>query len=258
MALIHASDLHVELSGKPILKDVSLQMEQGKWNGLLGPNGSGKTTLLRAIAGLIPYRGSLTLNERQVSDWPRRDMAKRVAFVRQTHAISFDFTVLDLVLLGRAPHKSLLSVYDTADTDRALRALDQLDLSGFEQRSFHSLSGGEQQRVFLAQALVQEADLLILDEPTTYLDVHHQFEFMEYVQSLVAQGKTVIGAVHDLEMAARFADHLHVLDHGRLRASGSPEDVLTGELLASVFRMDASVDVPSSGPMRITYARPLP
>lgn len=258
MALIEASDLHVALSGKPILHGLGFELEQGKWNGLLGPNGSGKTTLLRAIAGLIPYQGTLKFDGRAISEWPRKEMARRVAFVRQTHAISFDFRVIDLVLLGRAPHKSLLSVYTDEDSDRAMSALTQLDLSGFEDRSFHSLSGGEQQRVFLAQALVQEADLLILDEPTTYLDVHHQFEFMEYVQSLVHEGRTVIGAVHDLEMAARFADHVQVLDRGRLTASGSPAEVMTPALLADVFRMQAKVHTTSDQLLRIAYERTLP
>lgn len=257
MALIRASGLNVSLSGKAILTGVDFSLASGQWNGLLGPNGSGKTTLLRAIAGLIPYEGSLELEGKEVQDWMRRSMAKRVAFVRQTHAISFDFRVLDLVLLGRAPHKSLLSVYDHADEKRASDALSRLDLEGFEDRSFHSLSGGEQQRVFLAQALVQEADLLILDEPTTYLDVHHQFEFMEHVRTLVDAGKTVIGAIHDLELAARFADHLIVMDKGRLVGSGSPESVLTSDMLARVFRMQATVIRETEGPLRIDYARPL-
>lgn len=258
MALIHAAGLQVALSGKSILKGLDFSLEAGRWNGLLGPNGSGKTTLLRTIAGLIPYAGSVALHDKEISAWTRRDMARRVAFVRQTHAISFDFRVIDLVLLGRAPHKSLLSVYDHADERQASDALGRLDLDGFEERSFHSLSGGEQQRVFLAQALVQEADLLILDEPTTYLDVHHQFEFMEHVRTLVDAGKTVIGAVHDLEMAARFADHLLIMDQGELVGSGQPAQVLTADLLARVFRMEASVVLNDEGPLRIDYARPLP
>ncbi|MGA0255065.1 MAG: ABC transporter ATP-binding protein, partial [Rhodothermales bacterium] len=185
-------------------------------------------------------------------------MARRVAMVRQTHAISFDFNVIDLVLLGRAPHKPLLSVYNQNDSAMASTALQQLDLKGFEQRSFHSLSGGEQQRVFLAQALVQEADLLILDEPTTYLDVHHQFEFMEQVRSLVDAGKTVFGAMHDLEMAARFADQLFVMHGGKMVRHGAPNQVLTADLLASVFRMEATVAGSGDTPIRIAYRRSLP
>jgi iron complex transport system ATP-binding protein len=256
--LVSASDLHVSMDGSTILRALDFDLEAGQWHGLLGPNGSGKTTLLRALAGLIPYTGSLQFEGKEVSVWSRRAMARRVAMVRQTHAISFDFNVIDLVLLGRAPHKPLLSVYNQNDSAMASTALQQLDLKGFEQRSFHSLSGGEQQRVFLAQALVQEADLLILDEPTTYLDVHHQFEFMEQVRSLVDAGKTVFGAMHDLEMAARFADQLFVMHGGKMVRHGAPDQVLTADLLASVFRMEATVAGSGDSPVRIAYTRSLP
>ena len=258
MSLIHASGLRVAIGGMPILEDISFSVEPGTWTGLLGPNGSGKTTLLRAISGLLEFEGSLSLDGRPVATWTRRALAQRLAFVRQSHAIAFDFRVLDLVLLGRAPHKSLLSVYNHEDEQHALDALHRVDLDGLAERSFHSLSGGEQQRVFLAQALVQKADILILDEPTTYLDVHHQYEFLGHVLTLVDAGKTVIGAFHDLELAARFSDNLLVLDRGRLAAQGSPEKVLTRDLLAQVFRMEADVATTPAGQLRIAFAAPLP
>ena len=258
MSLIHASGLRVAIGGTPILEDISFSVEPGTWTGLLGPNGSGKTTLLRAISGLLEFEGSLSLDGRPVATWTRRALAQRLAFVRQSHAIAFDFRVLDLVLLGRAPHKSLLSVYNHEDEQHALDALHRVDLDGLAERSFHSLSGGEQQRVFLAQALVQKADILILDEPTTYLDVHHQYEFLGHVRTLVDAGKTVIGAFHDLELAARFSDNLLVLDRGRLAAQGSPEKVLTRDLLAQVFRMEADVATTPAGQLRIAFAAPLP
>lgn len=258
MSLIHAFGLRVAIGGTPILEDISFSVEPGTWTGLLGPNGSGKTTLLRAISGLLEFEGSLSLDGRPVATWTRRALAQRLAFVRQSHAIAFDFRVLDLVLLGRAPHKSLLSVYNHEDEQHALDALHRVDLDGLAERSFHSLSGGEQQRVFLAQALVQKADILILDEPTTYLDVHHQYEFLGHVLTLVDAGKTVIGAFHDLELAARFSDNLLVLDRGRLAAQGSPEKVLTRDLLAQVFRMEADVATTPAGQLRIAFAAPLP
>lgn len=257
MALIHASGLDVAFGDKAILHGLDFEIENGQWTALLGPNGSGKTTLLRAISGLIPFSGTLKLDGKDISAWSHRALARRVAFVRQTHTISFDFRVMDLVLLGRSPHKSMLSVYNHSDEQLASEALQRLDLTGFEQRSFHSLSGGEQQRVFLAQALVQEADLLILDEPTTFLDVHHQFEFLEHVRTMVEAGTTVIGAIHDLELAARFADRVMVLDRGHLKDSGAPAEVLTAELLASVFRMEARVESHADRFVRIDYARPL-
>jgi iron complex transport system ATP-binding protein len=256
--LIEASGLRVALGGTPILEDMSFTVEPGTWTGLLGPNGSGKTTLLRTIAGLLEYAGTLHLDGKPVSGWTRRALAQRLAFVRQSHAIAFDFRVLDLVLLGRAPHKSLLSVYNHEDEEHAQDALRRVDLEGLAERSFQSLSGGEQQRVFLAQALVQEADILILDEPTTYLDVHHQYEFLGHVRTLVDAGKTVIGAFHDLELAARFSDGLLVLERGRLAATGTPEAVLTRELLARVFRMEADVSATEQGHLRIAFAAPLP
>ncbi|MDA0377865.1 MAG: ABC transporter ATP-binding protein [Bacteroidetes bacterium] len=258
MSLIEASRLRVTLGGSLILDDISFTVQPGTWRGLLGPNGSGKTTLLRCVAGLLEHTGSLLMEGRPVASWTRRALARRLAFVRQSNAIAFDFRVLDLVLLGRAPHKSLLSVYDHEDEHHALDALRRVDLDGLAERSFHSLSGGEQQRVFLAQALVQEADILILDEPTTYLDVHHQYEFLGHVRTLVDAGKTVIGAFHDLELAARYSDRLLVLDRGRMAAEGTPGEVLTKDLLAGVFRMDAEVGTAPDGHLRIAFAAPLP
>jgi len=255
--LLQAAHLSVRLADKDILSDVACSIEAGTWTGLLGPNGSGKTTLLRTMAGLLDYEGQLTLNGREVSAFGARSMASRVAFVRQSRSLAFDFRVMDLVLLGRSPHKSMISSYDHNDEDRALNALEKVDLSGFEKRSFHSLSGGEQQRVFLAQALVQEAEVLILDEPTTYLDVHHQYEFMEHVRSLVDSGCTVIGAFHDLELSSRFADQLVILHQGRSVAAGRPSDVLTPDLLESVFRMKGTVRTDGDSGLRIAYERPI-
>lgn len=264
-----SSGLTVELGKKEILHGLEFQVESGQWIGLLGPNGAGKTTLLRAMAGLLEYHGSLKLLEREIRDYRPRERAKRLALVRQTHALAFDFRVDELVLLGRSPHKSLLSVYDNSDLDRVSVALSLVDLKGFRERVMSSLSGGEQQRVFLAQALVQEADILLLDEPTTHLDVHHQYEFLYRVQEFVSEGKTVVGAFHDLELAARFSTHLLVLHHGNLVASGQPERILNESLIADVFEMDAAVlsgetAVDSStgsssetATLRIMYRRPL-
>jgi len=257
MSLLSASGLGVSLSGTQILSDLDFTISEGTWTGVLGPNGSGKTTLLRAIAGLIEYSGGLRFRDQEVSEWTSRGLARQLAFVRQSRSLAFDFKVRELVLLGRSPHKTMLSSYDRHDDRHVEDALDLVDLTGFEDRSYASLSGGEQQRVYLAQALVQEADVLILDEPTTYLDVHHQYEFMQHVQGLVGSGKTVIGAFHDLEMASRFSDDLLVLKNGRVTASGPPGEVLTSELLASVFRMQARVETDEASSLRIYYANPI-
>lgn len=269
MSTYSSLGLTVELGGTQILHGLDFNVESGQWIGLLGPNGAGKTTLLRALAGLIEYRGSLKLLDREIRDYRPRERAKRLALVRQTHSLAFDFRVDELVLLGRSPHKSLLSVYEKSDLDRVSEALSLVDLEGFTERNMSSLSGGERQRVFLAQALVQEADILLLDEPTTHLDVHHQHEFLNRVHEFVSEGKTVIGAFHDLELAARFADHLFVLHMGKLVASGQPKKILNESLIADVFQMDASVswdgdDAVARGAssshrarLRIMYRRPL-
>ena len=221
--------------------------------GLIGPNGSGKTTLLRAMGGLLPYTGSLAFQGRQVRDWRPRPLARRLAFVRQATPISFDFTVREIVLLGRSPHKSFLERDTGTDHSMVERALDRVDLAGFADRSIQSLSGGERRRAFLAQALVQEADLLMLDEPTTHLDVHHQFRFLHLVREIVEAGRTTIVVFHDIELAARFSDILLVLRDGKLVASGKPSDILTPQLMAAVFRMRCSI-APTS---QISYIEPL-
>jgi iron complex transport system ATP-binding protein len=252
-AAVDVRDVSVDLAGSRILHDISFDCARGRWIAVIGPNGSGKTTLLRAVGGLVPYDGHILVDDRDVDEWTPRALARRLAFVRQSHPLSFDFSVQDLVLLGRSPHKSFLSTYDPEDYQRVRDALRLVDLEDFQLRAYDSLSGGEQQRVFLAQALVQEAGILLLDEPTTYLDVHHQFEFMEHVHSLVREGMTVIGAIHDLELAARYADAVIVLDRGRKVADGTPETVLTADVIESVFRMRARIDAAPETPLRIHY-----
>lgn len=245
------------LDGHQILKDVSFDVSAGDWIGLLGPNGSGKTTLLRALGGHLPFEGRIELMGRPLDDWGIQERARCLAFVRQAPSLTFDFTVEDLVLLGRAPHRGWLDSYQRSDRERVREALSQVDLEGFSSRSVLSLSGGEMQRVFLAQALVQEADLLLLDEPTAHLDVHYQFSFMERVEAQVTEGRTVLAVFHDLELAARYADRLLVLDEGELWAQGPPASVLTADCIAEVFGMRARIEHPPNGAFRIDYLGPV-
>jgi iron complex transport system ATP-binding protein len=248
----------VSLDDSEILHALSFSMGRGRFIGMLGPNGSGKTTLLRTLAGLIPYRGLLRFVDRPVVEWRPRDLARKLAFVRQSASLSFDFSVSELILLGRSPHKSWLGDYSKSDRGRMNEALEMVDLAGFQDRSALSLSGGEMQRVFLAQAFVQEAEVLLLDEPTAHLDVQYQFEFMDLVVVQVRRGHTVVAVFHDLEMAARYADSVLVLLDGNLVAAGSPREVLSEDLIAGVFRMEARLDVCEGEPMRIRYLSALP
>ena len=248
----------MDLGGAPVVREISFAVEAGRCTALLGPNGSGKTTLLRAIGGVLSYDGQLTLDGREVRDWPPRALARRVAFVRQAPALSFDLRVEDLVALGRAPHKDLLESRTDADRKRVHEALEAVELDGFADRSARTLSGGERGRAFLAQALAQEAGLLLLDEPTAHLDIRHQHAFFERVRRLTrTEGRAALLAAHDLERAARYADRLLVLrPDGHLAAAGPPNDVLTRALIAEVFRMDARVERPAEGPLRIRYCGP--
>jgi iron complex transport system ATP-binding protein len=240
-AQIVATGLGVRLAGRPIVVDASFEVPRGAWCALVGPNGSGKTTLLRAIAGLLPYAGELILDGRQVHSWRAQDLARQLAFVRQSAVFSFDLSVGDLVLLGRSPHKRLLEPWKEQDRVLVREAIEKVGLAGMEKRSIMSLSGGERQRALLAQAMVQATPVLLLDEPTNHLDVYHQFEFLERVALLVSGGKTVVSAFHDLSLALRHADYLLVMHAGRLVAHGRPAEVLTPDLIRDVFRMTARV-----------------
>lgn len=257
MPVLEAHELSVSLSGRTVLEDIDLGVERGSWIGLVGPNGSGKTTLLRALAGLVPFTGQVMLMDRPLRSWSLRQRARHLALVRQARPPAFDFTVAELVLLGRTPHKGLIATWDTDDRRLMHEALALVDLGGFEERDLGTLSGGEQQRCFLAQALVQQANILLLDEPTTYLDVHHQFGFMQHVARLVERGITVIGAVHDLELASRFASRLLMLDRGRVAAFDTPERALTPDRLRRVFRMDASTHSDAHGRLRLQFEGPV-
>ncbi|MGB3543369.1 ABC transporter ATP-binding protein [Rubrivirga sp.] len=250
--VVLARDLEVALGGRPVLEGVSFHVEDGDAVAVVGPNGAGKTTLLRAIAGLIPHTGTLELRGRDVADWKARARAREVALVRQQTDLSVAFTAAEVVALGRSPHLGWTEGLGTDDDDRVRRALEAVDLADLAHRPVTELSGGEQQRVALAQALAQDAGLLLLDEPTAHLDVRHQLDLQARLSRLVLEGRTVVAAVHDLELAARFATRLWVLHQGRLVADGPPTSILTSGLLRDVFGVNADVEV-TTGEVRVRY-----
>ena len=251
-----ARGLAVALDGRPVLHDLDLDVREGEWLGIVGPNGSGKTTLLRTLAGLLPYAGSLELRGREVRLWPGRQRAREVALVRQQTDLPFAFSVREVVAMGRAPHLGWLSPLAAGDREAVSDAITALRLEPLAARPVAALSGGEQQRVLLAQAMAQDAPLLLLDEPTAHLDVRHRLDVLDHVRALANGDHTVVAAMHDLEWAARYADRILVLDRGRIAASGAPADVLTPELLARVFGVEAEVDPEIEGAasgVRIRY-----
>ncbi|MDZ4702258.1 MAG: ABC transporter ATP-binding protein [Rhodothermales bacterium] len=255
---IAAEALYVHLGQRTVLAGPGFEVAPGKFTALIGPNGSGKTTLLRAIGGLLPYSGSLTLAGREVAAWPARELARTLAFVRQSAAVSFDFTAREFVALGRTPHRPWLGGSSPAEKGQVDALLDALDLTRYADAPATRLSGGEQQRLFLAQALAQDTEVLLLDEPTLHLDLYHQYDLMRRLEALVQAGKTVLAVVHDLALAARFADAVLVLQDGRLAAEGSPAEVLTPTLLADVFRMQADVALDAAQRPTILFHQTLP
>jgi iron complex transport system ATP-binding protein len=257
-AVIVADGIDVSIGKSKILHDITLDVQRGEWVGLVGPNGSGKTTLLRAMSGLLPSEGHLSCFGQPIGSWSRRDLARRMAFVRQSVTMQFAFRVEDFVLMGRTPHKQWLDPMSARDRGLVRDTLDRLNLAGYGRRYVTSLSGGELQRVILAQALVQETEVLLLDEPTAHLDVYHQYDFLEHVRRLVVdRGRTIVAVFHDLEQAARYAQRLIVLDSGRVVAAGTTRNVLDNDLIARVFHMEARLSLERDVP-RITYLRPLP
>ena len=239
-----------------VIDDVSLVLRPGEVVGILGPNGSGKTTLLRLMSGsLAPDSGEVTLDERPLRSLPRRDVARRIAVVPQETSLAFDYTVLEIVLMGRYPHLGAFEIEGPEDLAIAMRSLDATGTAEFAERPFRTLSGGEKQRVVIASALAQlesrKADtsgaggLLVLDEPTASLDLHYQFEIGSLVTRLhEARGITILLSTHDLRFAATVCTKLVLLSGGRVLAEGAPADVLTPERVGALFDVDPSLTIP--------------
>ncbi|MBV8983136.1 MAG: ABC transporter ATP-binding protein [Acidimicrobiia bacterium] len=226
--MVRCRAVSVRIDDAVLVDDVDLEIADGEWVSVIGPNGAGKTTLLRAIAGLATAEGEVVHAGRSVRDMGTRERSRTVAVVPQIPVVPPSMPALDYVLLGRTPHIPLFGVEAPDDVSTALTVLEQLDLTALAVRRMETLCGGELQRVMLARALAQDAPVLLLDEPTTALDVGHQQEVLELVDELrMSRGLTVLSTMHDLTLAGQYADRLMMLAGGRVVASGSAEDVLT-------------------------------
>jgi len=239
MALLELHDVSFGyLRGEPVVEGVSLQVEEGQVWALVGPNGAGKTTLLRLMAGLRrPWAGRVLLQGRDLARLPRRQVARTVALVPQEAHIPFPFTVRQVVALGRTPYVDFLTLGEgPADREAVAQALTAMGLEPLASRTFSALSGGERRRALIAMALAQEPRLLLLDEPTAHLDPGHQVEVLGLLRELNARrGLTVVAALHDLNLALRFAHRVALVHHGRVLAQGEPEQVLAPALLFQVY-----------------------
>lgn len=226
----------VHLDGHPIIRSLDLEIPARSWVGVIGPNGAGKTTLVRALTGAASATGTIRVGDDRVSDLDRRSLARRIAYVPQLPYIPRSMTVTDYVLMGRTPYISYFGVETREDIHVVEGVLDRLDLRAFADRPLGSLSGGELQRVLLGRAFAQRAPILLLDEPTAALDVGHQQQVLELVDSLrKEQDLTVISAMHDLTLAGQFTDRLILLRDGQIVAEGTAEEVLTEAAIASHY-----------------------
>jgi iron complex transport system ATP-binding protein len=230
-------------AGPHALEGVSIEIYEAELVGILGPNGSGKTTLLKVLGGgLVPQTGRVTLEDRPLTEWSRRAIARRVAYVPQETHAPFDITVLDLVLMGRYPHLGPFALEGPDDLVAARRALEATGTARFEGRPFSTLSGGEKQRVVIASALAQSPRVLLLDEPTASLDIGHQIEVQTLLGRLNAEsGVTMVLCTHDLNLAAALCQRLVLLLEGRLLAAGPTEAVLTPDAVRELYRVEADV-----------------
>lgn len=238
---IKVDDLNITLEKNNILKDINIEVDNKEVVGIIGPNGSGKSTLLKCIYRVLkPNDGAILLDNIDIKDMSVKESSKRLAVLSQHNNYNFDFTVKDIVLMGRSPHKKFMERDNKDDYDIANEALKKVDMFEFKDRYFQSLSGGEQQRVILARALAQQPQCLILDEPTNHLDIKYQLQLMRIVKGL---GIEVIAAIHDLNIAAMYCDKIYVLKDGEVIKYGKPKDILTQELIKYVYEVDAEVIV---------------
>ncbi len=244
-------DVGWSIGFRKIVHDVCLRVEPGEFLGVIGPNGSGKTSMMSVLAGIRPPSvGSALLDDQPMRKIGRRNLARRIGFVEQQADTIDRITVREAVSLGRTPYLSLLSPWSGADDEIVANALESVVMEGLADRIWHTLSGGEKQRVHIARALAQQPDYLLLDEPTNHLDIHHQLGLLELVHDLPV---TVVAALHDLNHAAMFCDRIAMMDGGKLIAIGTPTDILSSENLRKVFGVEADIETESDGRCHIRY-----
>ena len=227
---------------KPVLHEVSASFERGTLTGILGANGVGKSTLVKLISRWLPLQeGSVRIYNRHLGAFSQRELARQIAVVAQERTELTELSVQEMVELGRIPHQGILDAPSPADHSAVESALAETGLHGLRERRFGTLSGGERQRVRLAMALAQAADILILDEPTTHLDIRYQLEILTLLTELVTKGYTVVAVLHDINLAALFCDQLVLLADGRVLHAGPPQAVITREAILEAYQCDVTV-----------------
>lgn len=257
-ALLAADNLRAGYDGREVLRGVDVRLRAGEFWGLLGPNGSGKSTLLKALTGVLPlWSGEVRLADHALGELRRREIAQQVAVVPQLVEMPFDFTVGEIVMMGRTPHLGRLQPEGEGDRAATKLALERCDAWALRDRMLSELSGGERQRAIIARALAQEPRLLLLDEPTTHLDLGHQLEVFELLRHLnEADGLTIACVSHDINLAAQNCHRITLLRDGRVFAEGAPEEVLTPEAIRELYGTEALLEPhPVTGKPHMTPLR---
>lgn len=252
MFKLQVENLKFTIDNKEILKGISFDVPKGSFVGVIGPNGCGKSTLLKNIYRLYkPSSGHIVLDNKELAKMKDKDCAKEIAVLAQENSTHFDFTVEQIVKMGRYPYKSVFEDYSKDDINMVKEMLEKVGLESYRDRDFSQLSGGEKQRALIARALVQNTDFLILDEPTNHLDIGYQIQLMDLVRSFDI---TTLAAIHDMNLAAMYCDYLIVMKDGKIKEVGIVEDVINAIMLKEVFGVNAYVGVnPINKKIQISY-----
>lgn len=244
MLIVQLKEIGFRYAKDWVLKNISFEIENGEFIGIIGPNGSGKTTLLKIIDRiLIPQKGSIWISGININEMKRDSLARFIAVVPQDSPMTFPFSVEEVVLMGRAPHLGKLRFEGEKDYEIAHRAMEMTDTLSFANRSITELSGGESQRILIARALAQQPQIILLDESTAFLDIKHQIAFFDLMKALNRkQGLTVIAITHDINLASLYCDRLILLNEGNIHCIGTPDEVITESNIKEVYETDVLVD----------------
>lgn len=239
---LEVRDISFERNGKKILKNISFDMYSGEIVGVIGPNGSGKTTLLKALNNINEKNsGTIKVKGKDISEFEDKELARNISFMNQNTNIGFDFPCIDIVVLGRYPYLDKFQEYSKKDMEIARKYMELTNTLKFQDKSILSLSGGERQRVLFAKTLTQEAQIVLLDEPTASLDMKYEDEIFRILQGVKEEGKSIIAIIHNLRTAIKYCDRLILLSEGEIIQCGTPEKVITEENLKKIYNIDVRV-----------------